>query len=89
MVIGMKTTMNLPDALLEAVKQRASAERRTQTSVVEEAIRRMLSEEPPPRPGRAMPTFGAAGSRGLLVDIDDRDALNDALDEGAEQQAAA
>lgn len=78
----MKTTMNLPDALLEAVKRRASDEGRTQTSVIEEAIRRLLRDGPPPA-HRPMPTFGESGRNALLVDLEDKDALNAVLDDEA------
>ena len=76
----MKTTLNLPDALFEAVKRRAADEGRTQTSVIEEAIRRLLSEVPPPV-HRPMPTYGEAGRNSLLVDLEDKDALNSVLDD--------
>lgn len=78
-LICMKTTLNLPDALLEAVKRRAGDEGRTQTSVIEEAIRRLLSDSPPQR-HRPMPTFGQPGANSLLIDLEDREALHEALD---------
>lgn len=78
----MKTTMNLPDALLEAVKRRASDEGRTQTSVVEEAIRRLLQDGESVQ-HRRMPTFGESGQNALRVDLEDREALYAAL-EGVE-----
>lgn len=75
----MKTTLNLPDALMEAVKQRASDEQRTQTSVIEEAIRNLLRETAP-QSHRPMPTFGTPGQNALLVDIEDREALFETLE---------
>jgi hypothetical protein len=41
----MKTTMNLPDDLMSALKARAIASGVTVTSLVERAIRRTLDEE--------------------------------------------
>ena len=78
----MKTTLNLPDALLEAVKRRATEEGRTQTSLIEEAIRLLLREGPPPV-HRPMPTFGESGRNALLVNLEDKDALNTVLDDEA------
>ncbi|MGI8394584.1 CopG family transcriptional regulator [Leucobacter sp. W1038] len=78
----MKTTLNLPDALLEAVKRRAADEGRTQSSVIEVAIRLLLSEGPPPA-HRPMPTYGEAGRNSLLVDLEDEDAPNSVLDDEA------
>lgn len=85
----MKTTLNLPDALLDAVKQRASQEGRTQTSVVEEALRRMLREDGATTPYRPMPVFGEAEGNALLVDLEDRDALYAALEAPTQSRAAA
>lgn len=82
MVVCMKTTLNLPDALLEAVKRRADDEHRTQTSVIEEAIRRLLSEQPP-KTHRPMPTFGEPGGNALLIDLEDKEALHGVLDREA------
>lgn len=73
--------MNLPDALLEQVKQRADASGRTVTSIVEEALRELLA-----RPSATttdpleLPTFGSPTDR-VLVDILDKDALGQVLDE--------
>jgi hypothetical protein len=75
----MKTTLNLPDALLDAVKQRAFEEGRTQTSVIEEAIRQLLSAERPETP-HPMPTFGNPGENALRVALEDKDALYTALE---------
>jgi hypothetical protein len=74
----MRTTINLPDALAEAAKAKAAAERRTFTSVVEEGLRAVLAEVPQ-TPRRALPAYGTAGGR-VLVDLLDRDAVADALD---------
>jgi hypothetical protein len=73
----MRTSMNLPDSLLEAARERAAAEGRTVTSLMEEALRRLLEEQrtaaSPPR----LPTW--KGGR-LLIDIEDKDALWEILD---------
>ncbi|MDY7104483.1 MAG: CopG family transcriptional regulator [Actinomycetota bacterium] len=76
----MRTTINLPDALGQAAKRRATAEGRTFTSLVEEGLRRVLADDE----GQAaspveLPAYGGSGGR-MLVDVADRDALWDALD---------
>ena len=44
MVIHMKTTIQLPDSLLEDVRQLARKERTTLKALMEEALRRLVSE---------------------------------------------
>lgn len=86
MLICMRTTLNLPDALVEAAKVRAREEGGTLTSFIEAALRSRLEQTSRPRV-REMPTFGERGGPGLLVDILDRDALWAVLDEaGPESQ---
>jgi len=75
----MKTTMNLPDALMEAVKARALSEGRTQTSVVEQAIRMLLTAEPALPTPRAMPTYGNPTGNALKVILEDKEALYAAM----------
>lgn len=72
--------MNLPDGLMEQVKARAAASGRTATSVVEEALRLLLAEHLDERRRRPMPTYGAPGTNGALVDLSDNVAVRDALD---------
>lgn len=79
MVVCMRATINLPDALAEAAKARARAEGRTFTSLVEEGLRSVLSRAEEPTPVDALPAYGDPQGR-FLVDITDRDALWSALD---------
>jgi len=80
MLICMRTTLNLPDALAEAVKARAAAQGRTFTSLVEEGLRAVLmTPEATDRPAAKLPVSGRPGGR-ILVDLHDRDAVWDALD---------
>lgn len=82
MLVCVRTTINLPDALIAQIKQHASESGRTVTSVLEEALRLLLSQprRRPARPVRRLPTYGAADSR-PLVDLTDRDALWIALED--------
>ena len=76
----MRTTIHLPDALLAQAKKMAAESNRTLTSVIEEALRTLLSR---PRPGRQkhaeLPTFGDGGTQ-PGVDLDDSAALLDRLE---------
>lgn len=78
MLICMRTTINLPDALAEAAKAKAAAEGRTFTSVVEEGLRAVLAVEPTTAPV-ALPAYGTPGGT-VLIDLADREALWAALD---------
>ena len=79
MLICMRTTLNLPDALVEAAKRRAREEGRTFTSLVEEGLQAVLRDEAAQAPFEPLPTYGRPGGE-VLVDLDDRDALWAALD---------
>lgn len=79
MLVCMRATINLPDALAEAAKARARAEGRTFTSLVEEGLRSVLSGTAEQAPAGPLPAYGDPQGR-FLVDISDRNALWDALD---------
>ncbi|HYN57234.1 MAG TPA: ribbon-helix-helix protein, CopG family [Motilibacterales bacterium] len=76
----MKTTLVLDDALVDRVRERAKERGVTMSSVVEEAIVRMLAEPPVPATWQPidLPSFPMGP---FLVDITDREALFDALDD--------
>lgn len=79
MLICMRTTLNLPDALAREAKARAAAEGRTLTSVVEEGLRAVLATPTAADDTTPLPSYGDPDDR-FLVDLDDRDALWEALD---------
>jgi hypothetical protein len=79
MLVCMRTTINLPNALAEAAKKRAATEGRTFTSLVEEGLRMVLDQEEPVGPADPLPTYGRPGDR-FLVDITDKEALYAVLD---------
>ncbi len=81
MLICMRTTINLPDALAEAAKGKAAAEGRTFTSLVEEGLRTVLSPAAPDPPERLL-AYGDPEGR-FLVDPSDREALWRALEPDA------
>lgn len=75
----VRTTINLPDGLVEAAKARAAAEGRTFTSLVAEALRAVVDQTPEDATQRTLPAFGDPEGA-PLVDLEDRDALEAALD---------
>jgi Ribbon-helix-helix protein, copG family len=79
----MKTTLVLDDALVDRVRARAKERGVSMSSVVEEAIVRMLAEPavPASREPLDLPSFPMGE---FLVDITNRDALFDALDDPEE-----
>lgn len=79
MLICMRTTLNLSDSLACEAKSRAANEGRTLTSFLEEAIREYLSRESPAAPPGPLPTY-APKTAGSFVDLDDKDAVQDAID---------
>lgn len=79
MLICVRTTLNLSDALVDAVKARAQAEGRTFTSLVEEGLRAVLAREIPAQRVSPLPAYGDPESD-FLVDPADRDAVWTALD---------
>lgn len=82
MLFCMRTTLNLSDALAREAKSRAASEGRTLTSFLEEAIREYLSRPAPAAPSGPLPTY-TPKTAGTLVDLDDKDAVRDAMDMGA------
>ena len=74
----MKTTLNIDDAVMVEVKREAARQGRTMSEMVETALRVMLRAQKQKKRGPLprLPTF----SSGMLVDIDDRDALYRAME---------
>lgn len=75
----MRTTLNLDDGLVREVRKRAAQEGRTLTSLVEEALRLLLT------PRRSRQTYRLQwptrrGEASPRVDIADRDALFDLME---------
>jgi hypothetical protein len=74
----MNTTVNLDDALLRAAKRRVAERGTTLTSVLEEALRELLTT--PPRPPQRLRMRVVGATRAPAVDIADKDALYEFLD---------
>lgn len=71
----MRTSINLPEALLTDAKAKAAGQGRTLTSLIEEGLRTVLADSDDSRPiDEPLPAFGDRDGK-FLVDISDRDAL--------------
>ena len=80
MLVCMRTTMNLPDALMDEVRERAKAEHRTVTSLMIEALHDLLAKDRTVSTNYSLPTDGYPNGR-MLIDIDDKDAVQELFDE--------
>lgn len=77
----MRTTVRLPDELMRAAKRRAQQTGRSLTQLLEDCVRKELSQ--PATPGRVcepLPTYGGRGVR-PGVDLTDSSALDDVMNE--------
>ncbi len=75
MLICMRTTLNLDDSLMMALKQHASRTGRTMTEIVDLALRELMTRESRPATGYRMKWVSVRGSGHPSVDLTDRDAL--------------
>jgi hypothetical protein len=77
----MRTTVSISDELLDAARRRARETGQTLGAVVESALRRELSVDPPPTDRPTVPVFrGGSGPRPGL-DLTSNAALHEALDD--------
>ena len=81
MLICMRTTLNLDDSLMRNLKHRAAETGRTLTSLVEEAIRSMLDRETRPESDYRLRWVVVEGGARPGIDLTDRDALMDLMDD--------
>jgi Arc/MetJ family transcription regulator len=81
----MKTTINLDDDLLAAVRSRAAEQQTTMRGVIEEALRRLLTQPDAGRFTLELPV--TRGRRSPTLDVDSNTALEEYLDR-SEQEAA-
>lgn len=84
----MRTTIRIDDQIYQRVKQIANSSGRTVGDVIEDAIRRVLADQPSspqPQP-EPLPTYGGAGvmpgvdlrSNGALLELMEQDSALDA-----------
>lgn len=77
----MKTTLEIDDRLLARARRHASARGMTLRAVVEEALRARLAAKPEAKPGYSFSPPTVRGSRPPEIDVADRNALYDVLDD--------
>lgn len=78
MVSHMKTTLNIDDTVMAQLKREAARQGRTMSELVETALRQLLRSQRKRTKLPPLPTFNSGGMR---VDIADRNALYDAMDD--------
>ncbi len=72
MVIHMKTTLNIDDTVMAALRREAARSGRTMSELVETALRQLLRRRTDRAELAPLPTFDSGGA---FVDVADRDAL--------------
>lgn len=81
MVFHMKTTLNIDDTVMERLREEAARRGMTMSALVEAGLRRILEESPAARRKQPLEPLPSWDSGGALVDVSDRDALYDAMDD--------
>jgi hypothetical protein len=74
----MKTTLNIDENVMRELKREAARQGRTMSDLVESALRLLLRSKKPQQKLPPLPRFRGGGS---LVDVDDRNALYEAMEE--------
>jgi hypothetical protein len=85
MLLHMRTTVRLDDALARAAKMRAAEQGITLTRLIDESLRERLMHTPGREGGARpldVPTYGEGGLR-AGVDLSDNRALGDLMDDGS------
>jgi plasmid stability protein len=80
MVFHMKTTLNIDDSVMQRLREEAARQGRTMSELVEAGLRRVL-DEPEHSPEQARGPLPQWRSGGALVDVADRDALYERMDQ--------
>lgn len=78
MVFHMKTTLQIDDTVMAELKQEAARQGRTMSELVETALRNLFRSQKKPVDLPPLPVFHGGEE---MVDIADRNALYDAMDE--------
>ncbi|MBM4026987.1 MAG: ribbon-helix-helix protein, CopG family [Planctomycetes bacterium] len=74
----MKTTVDISDSVMQELEQEAARQGCTMSELVETALRALLQKRPPARKLPPLPEFDMGEA---LVDIADRNALYEAMEE--------
>jgi hypothetical protein len=78
MVFHMKTTLNIDDSVMARLKRESLRQGRTMSDLVETALRLLFRPRKEAHALRALPTFNSGG---MLVDIANREALYEAMED--------
>lgn len=78
MVFHMKTTLNIDDTVMAALRRESARSGRTMSELVETALRQLLRRRVGAPELAPLPSFDSGGA---LVDVADRDALYRAMEE--------
>ena len=73
----MKTTLNIDDTVMAQLKREAARQGRTMSELVETALRLLFHA---PRRHKDLPPLPTFDGGGMLVDVDDREALYRAME---------
>jgi hypothetical protein len=73
----MKTTLNIDDSVMALLRRESARRGRTMSELVETALRLLLQ---PPKSRVELPELPSFKSGGTLVDVEDRDALYQAME---------
>lgn len=73
----MKTTLNISDVTMRALKREGARRGQTMLALVETALRGIVSTQPPATSLPKLPAFHCGGAR---VNVADRRALHDAME---------
>ncbi len=77
MVFHMKTTLNISDSVMRALKREAAKQGKTMSELVEAALRALLADPPKNEELPPLPAFNSGGAR---VNVANRDALYDVME---------
>ena len=80
MLICMRTTLNLDDELMKAVKRKAAESGRTMTEVIESSLRESFQRPSSQRQPYRLRMVTVRGRRRPGVDLTDRDALYELME---------
>ena len=79
MVTHMKTTLNIDDGVMQRLREEAARQGRTLSELVEAGLRHVLAARAP-RAKASLPPLPRWNSGGARVDIADRNALADLME---------
>jgi hypothetical protein len=80
MLEHMRTTLNINNEIMLLVKKRAAESGRTITEIVEEALRKEVSGQPPTTHRFVLRWSGVSGKALPGIDLADRDSLYGAME---------